>query len=211
MDPRTRLRMHSERSVPQEIGDILRAGTVAHVAFSVEGQPYVIPMLYHYDDPHPPAVSPNGSGPAAAAAAPEGDSFGGRFYLHGSTRSRIMKHMAGGEPICVSVTHVDQLVASKTALNHSANYRSALCFGTGRVITDPDEKNEVLERMVSRYFEGRTVGRDYSRATSQHLKGTVLVELVVDGFSAKARRGPPNGPGDDDPAAAGTAYLLELL
>lgn len=183
---RARLRQLRERSVPEEIPAILAEGRVAHLGFVVDGQPYVIPLLYHFD----PAV-------------PD------RLYLHGSTRSRALGRLATGAPVCVTVTHLDQLVYSKTALDHSANYRSAVCFGTGRVIADPDEKNAVLEHMVARYFEGRSAGEHYTRATPQHLKATLLVEVAVTEASGKARRGPPNGPGDDDPDVPGTAGLLD--
>lgn len=184
---RARLRQLRDRSVPGEVPDILSEGRVAHLGFAVDGQPFVIPLLYHFDPGEPD-----------------------RIYLHGSSKSRALRHLAGGAPVCVTVTHLDQLVYSKTALDHSANYRSAVCFGEGRVVEDPVEKNAILERMVSRYFAGRTAGEHYSRATEGHLKATLLVEVRVTGSSGKARRGPPNGPGDDDPDVPGTAGLVDV-
>lgn len=192
MEERARLRAHSERSVPGETADILDEGLVAHVGFEVDGQPYVIPMLYHFVPP------------------PEDEPGEGTLYLHGSTKGRLMGHLGSGAPVCVTVTHLDQLVYSKTALDHSANYRSAVCFGTGRMIEDADEKNRVLEAMVARYFSGRTAGVDYQHAPAQHLKATMLVAVEIEAFSAKARRGEPNGPDDLDPEALGTAGLLDV-
>ena len=190
MEDRARLRTHPERSVPGEIPEVLSGGKVAHVGFVVDGQPYVIPMLYHY--------------------VPGGEAGAGILYLHGARKGRIMGHLSAGARVCVTVTHLDQLLYSKTALDHSANYRSAVCFGTGRLIEDPAEKNEILEEMVARYFEGRTGGVDYQHATPRHLKATTLVEVVLESASAKARRGPPNGPDDDDSEALGTAGLLDV-
>ncbi|MDX1577239.1 MAG: pyridoxamine 5'-phosphate oxidase family protein [Gemmatimonadota bacterium] len=190
-EERTRLRMHPERSVPDEVDDILRGGLVAHLGFQVDGQPFVIPMLYHYD-------------------APAAGEDRGRLFLHGGTKSRAMRHLASGAPVCVTVTLLDQLVYSKTALDHSANYRSAVCFGRGRLVEDPREKNAILERMVSRYFEGRTGGVDYQHATSQHLKATALAEIDIEEASGKIRAGDPNGPDDDDPEALGTAGLVDI-
>jgi len=184
---RARIRQHGERSVPDEVPHILSEGRVAHLGFAVDGQPFVIPLLYHYDPARPDLL-----------------------YLHGSMKSRALRHLASGAPVCVTVTHLDQLVYSKTALDHSANYRSAVCFGTGRLIDDAAEKNAILERMVSRYFAGRTVGEHYTRATAQHLKATLLVEVRVAETSGKARRGPPNGPGDDDPDVPGTAGVIDV-
>ena len=188
----TRIRSHPERSVPEESSDILAAGYVAHVGFAVDDQPFVIPMSYHYE----PAGDDGSAGPD-------------RLYLHGSTKGRAVRHLALGAPVCVTVTHVDQLVYSRTALDHTMNYRSAVCFGRGRLVADPEEKARILERMVRRYFPGREEGVDYQPAPPGHLQATALVEVVIEGSSAKVRRGGPNGPLDDDPEAPGTAGLVE--
>ncbi|HEU4784332.1 MAG TPA: pyridoxamine 5'-phosphate oxidase family protein, partial [Ktedonobacterales bacterium] len=50
VSPRSRIRRHPERSTPEMAEEILRAGRVAHVAFAVDGQPYIAPMTYHYED-----------------------------------------------------------------------------------------------------------------------------------------------------------------
>jgi nitroimidazol reductase NimA-like FMN-containing flavoprotein (pyridoxamine 5'-phosphate oxidase superfamily) len=194
---RARLRSHPERSVPEEIPDILAAGQVAHLGFAIDGQPFVIPMSYHYE---PPASDPRDREPGRI----------GWLYLHGSTKGRAMQHLSGGAPVSVAVTHLDHLVYSRTALDHSMNYRSVVCFGHGRLIEDEAEKARLLERMVRRYFPGREEGVDYAAPPAEHLKATALVEVVIEEASAKARRGGPNGPLDDDPDALGSAGLTGL-
>ena len=189
----TRLRSHAERSVPAEIPEILAAGHVAHLGFVIDEQPFVIPMSYHFEP----------------RASDEPDGFD-RLYLHGATKGRAMQHLAGGAPVCVAVTHLDHLVYSRTALDHSMNYRSVVCFGRGRLVEDAAEKARLLERMVRRYFPGREEGVDYEAPPAGHLTATALVEVVIEGASAKARRGGPNGPLDDDPDALGSAGLIEL-
>jgi nitroimidazol reductase NimA-like FMN-containing flavoprotein (pyridoxamine 5'-phosphate oxidase superfamily) len=184
---RTRLRRLPDRSVPDEIPDFLAGGAVAHLGFVVDGQPFVIPMTYHYDPAQPSTL-----------------------YLHGATKSRAMMHLATGEPVCVTVTLLDGLVYSRTALDHSVNYRSVICFGTGRLVQDESRKNEILEQMVLRYFPGRTAGVDYYTAEANHLKATALAEVSIEEASAKVRRKGANGPHDDDPDALGTAGVIEL-
>ena len=184
---RTRLRRLPDRSIPEEIPDFLASGTVAHLGFEVDGQPFVIPMTYHYDPAEP-----------------------NRLYLHGSTTSRAMNHLASGAPVCVAVTLLDGLVYSRTALDHSVNYRSVVCFGTGRLVESQEEKIAILERMVLRYFPGRTAGVDYCAAEAKHLKATALVQVSIEDASAKVRRAGPNGPDDNDPDALGTAGVIEL-
>ena len=64
--------------------------------------------------------------------------------------------------------------------------------------------------MIRRYFPGRAAGRDYDAPPLEHLKGTAVVDLLIEEWSAKARRGGPAGPLDADPEARGTAAVIPL-
>jgi nitroimidazol reductase NimA-like FMN-containing flavoprotein (pyridoxamine 5'-phosphate oxidase superfamily) len=173
--------------VPQEAAAILAEGHVAHVGFVQEGQPFVIPLGYQF--------SPE---------APD------RLYVHGSLASRAMRHLATGAPVCITVTLLDGLVYSRTALNHSMNYRSAVCFGRGRRVMDPAVQRAVYEAMVSRYFPGRIAGRDYAEPTPEHLDATALIEVEIEEWSAKMRTGGPLGPLDAAEDAPGTRGVVPL-
>jgi len=105
---------------------------------------------------------------------------------------------------------VDGLVYSKTALYHSMNYRSVVCFGRGRLVEDAETQKRVFRGMVSRYFPGRTPGRDYSEPTAEHLEATRLVEIEIEECSAKMRTGGPKGPTDGDPDAPGTCGVAPV-
>ena len=184
---RTRIRNHPERAVPEETAQILADGVVAHVGFIQDDMPYVIPLSYHYDQETPEVL-----------------------YLHGSVRSRAMKLLATGAPVCVTVTLTDGLVYSRKAMNHSMNYRSAVVFGAAREVTDESEKSEIFDDMVQRYFPGRTLGHDYNVPPSADLSITTLVKVRIEDWSGKARRGGPTGPDDDDPNALGSAGVVEF-
>ena len=184
---RTRIRNHPERAVPEETTEILSQGMVAHLGFIQDDVPFVIPFTYHYDAESPDSI-----------------------YLHGSIRSRALKHLATGAPVCVTVTLTDGLVYSRKAMNHSVNYRSVTLFGRAREVTDEAEKFELFDQMVQRYFPGRTVGEDYYAPPSPDLGVTALVEVKIDEWNAKARRGAPTGPDDADPNAPGSAGVIDL-
>lgn len=131
---RARIRRHPERAVPELADAILRAGSVAHVGFSVDGQPYVIPLIYHYAD--------------------------GTLYLHGAPASRALRTLVSGAAVCVEVTQLDGLVASRDAKSHSVNYRSVVVFGSATRVADDEVKRAIFEQMTARYFPGRAAGRD---------------------------------------------------
>jgi hypothetical protein len=181
---RTRIRRHPERSVPERADEILRTGRVAHVAFAEDGQPFVLPMLYHYED--------------------------GTIYLHGAPASRTLRTLRAGTPVCVEVTLLDGLVASRDAQNHSANYRAVMVFGRAEAVTDLAEKRGVLERMTARYFPGRAAGTDYAHARDGELKALEMVRVCADELSAKSRTGPATGPRDADPEGFGSRFVVLL-
>jgi nitroimidazol reductase NimA-like FMN-containing flavoprotein (pyridoxamine 5'-phosphate oxidase superfamily) len=185
---RARLKMHRERSVIDEAPAYLASGLIAHVGIADAEGPVVIPMTYHYDPASPRTL-----------------------WLHGAHHSRLMQAVASGENICVTVTEADGLVYSKTALDHSVNYRSVVCFcrAAAEQGTQDDQRRD-LEAMIGRYFPGRTVGRDYDAIPVKHLETTLFVTLDIVDWSAKRRVGGPNGPGDDDPTVPGTAGVVAL-
>jgi nitroimidazol reductase NimA-like FMN-containing flavoprotein (pyridoxamine 5'-phosphate oxidase superfamily) len=177
---------HPERDRTDLAPGILSSGVVVHVGFVDEGSPVVIPMTYHFSADEPR-----------------------RLYLHGGPRGRLMTHLASGAAVCLTVTLVDGLVYSRTALDHSVNYRSVVMFA--RAAPDqPDllERRRILEAMIARYFPGRTAGVDYASASDADLAATAVVALEIEAWSAKVRAGGPNGPDDDDPGRPGSAGVV---
>jgi hypothetical protein len=163
--PQTRVRRHSERSVRDrdELYAVLDAGLVVHVSFVVEGQPVVLAMGYARD--------------------------GDRLLLHGSKRSRMMKLLADGAPMCAAVTLLDGLVLADSAFNHSMNYRSVVVHGRARELGDVAEKARALDLFVDFVLPGRST--ELRGHTTKELATTMVLELPLDQVSLKARTGGP--------------------
>ena len=177
---RARIRRHADRAVPERIEEFLRLGHVAHVALVEDGEPRLIPFLYHYETGH--------------------------IYLHGSPGNATLRLLRDGRPVTVAVTELVELIASKSAPDHSANYRSVVAYGRGRQIADLAEKRRILVEMTERYWPGRLVGRDYEAATDDDLRKMELTDVEIDEASAKMRDGGPNGPHDADDSYPGSAF-----
>jgi nitroimidazol reductase NimA-like FMN-containing flavoprotein (pyridoxamine 5'-phosphate oxidase superfamily) len=152
----------------QTIDAILDEGFVCHVGFTVDGQPYVIPTGY----------------------ARAGDCL----YVHGSAASRMLRSLADGLDVCVTVTLVDGFVLARSAFHHSLNYRSVLVLGTARLVTDSAEKLDALRRFTNHIVSGRW--DEVREPNEQELKATAVLALPLAEASAKLRQGPPL---DDEP------------
>ena len=153
----------------ETIYPILDEAFFCTVSFIHEGEAVGIPMLH----------------------AREGDAL----YLHGSTKSRLMVELGNSSQVCVSVTHFDGLVLARSVFHSSANYRSAVCFGTPKAIVSEEEKDEALRLFVEKLIPGRW--EDARRPNAQELKGTLVVRLDMEAASAKIRTGPPIDDEDD--------------
>ena len=90
--------------------EILDAAKICHVGFTLDEQPYVVPM----------------------ACARQGSNL----LLHGSVASRLMKKLADGLVCCVTVTHLDGIVLARSAFHSSMNYRSVMVFGNASLVED---------------------------------------------------------------------------
>jgi nitroimidazol reductase NimA-like FMN-containing flavoprotein (pyridoxamine 5'-phosphate oxidase superfamily) len=158
---RRRERGRYERSV---IDAILDEALIAHLGIAgSDGQPFVIPMLH----------------------ARRGDVV----YCHGSAAGRATRALAGGAPACLTVTLLDALVLARSAMHHSANYRSVMLLGEATVVDQADEKLAALEAIVEHIVPGRWA--DVRWPTANELKATSVLSIPIEEASAKIRTGPP--------------------
>jgi len=153
-------RGHFER---ETINRILDEGFICHVGFVVHGQPFVIPTGYaRVDD---------------------------KLYIHGSQASRMLKTLAQGVDVCVTVTLVDGLVLARSAFHHSINYRSVVVFGKAKLLSNREEKIAALFALSEHFIKGRW--DDVREPTEQELKATSVLAMKLEEASAKIRTGPP--------------------
>ena len=163
--PRTRINRLPKRGdySRETIYGILDTAFLCHVGFVVDGQPYVIPTGY--------------------------GRAGDTLYLHGSAASRMLRTLAGGVDVCVTVTLLDGVVLARSAFHHSMNYRSVVILGQAVPVEGEAEKTEALRVVSENIVPGRW---DHVRKpTQQELKATAVLALPIAEASAKIRTGPP--------------------
>lgn len=164
----TRIRYEKRASYDRDLAySIIDEATVAHVGLVSRGRPVVIPMLHaRLED---------------------------RLYLHGSPATRLMRATKPGIDICVSITLLDGLVLARSAMHHSANYRSVVVFGTSEPVTSVDDRRAVLDAYTDKLVPGR---RTLLRPMSDlDVRGTAMISIPIEETSVKVRSG---GPIDED-------------
>lgn len=168
-------RLHERASYDHEtVHRLLDSFMLAHIAYVIDGQPFCTPTLHWRE--------------------------GTRLYWHGSSASRMLRSQVDGVTVCVTVSNLDGLVMSRTGLNHSANYRSVMCFGTARLI-EGEEKIHALTAMLDRYYPGRS--SILEPFDTQDIKATKVIGMTIDQASAKVRA---KGNVDDPEDLGNTAW-----
>ncbi|HEX2316850.1 MAG TPA: pyridoxamine 5'-phosphate oxidase family protein [Thermomonospora sp.] len=162
---RAKARGRTERTA---LDEVLDAGWICHLGVVVDGVPRVIPTGYGRD--------------------------GDTLYLHGSTGARSLVE-GSGQPVCVTVTHVDGVVLARSIFHHSVNYRSAMIYATPRRVTDPGELLGGLRTLSEQMAPGRW---DAVRPpTRKELAATAVLALSLEEASVKVRQGPPEDEPED--------------
>lgn len=168
--PRTTVRRLPKRAAYdfETLAGILDASFLCHVGYVLEGQPYVIPTAFGREDR--------------------------TLYLHGSAVSRTLKTLAGGVPLCLTVTLLDGLVLARSGFHSSMNYRSAVVLGTAVPVEGP-EKAHALAVISDQIMRGRW--EEIRGPSRKELNGTAVLKMTIDEASAKIRTGPPVDDEDD--------------
>ena len=147
----------------ETVYDIIDTSLTCHVGLIQDGQPIVIPTILARDED--------------------------QLLLHGASTSRLMRYAASGEPLCITVTHVDGLVLARSVFHHSMNYRSVVVFGSGELIDEPTAKMNAMYRFTEKLIPGRW--DDARQPNEVELKATSIVSVSLDSGSSKVRVGAP--------------------
>jgi nitroimidazol reductase NimA-like FMN-containing flavoprotein (pyridoxamine 5'-phosphate oxidase superfamily) len=158
---RNRLRRRHERGQYDRasVYAILDAAMLCHIAYVIDEQPYCTPTSFWR----------------------EGDDL----YWHGSSASRMVRAQADGIPVCLTVTHLDGLVVTRSGFHHSVNYRSVMAFGRAQPVTDPADKLRAMDAFIDRFYPRRTAV--LRPPIAQEIKAITILKMPIEQASAKVR------------------------
>lgn len=169
----------------ETIHAILDSGLVGHVGFIAEGRPMVMPMAYARS--------------------------GQTIYLHGASKTRIVAMHKDGDPISMTVTLLEGIVAARSGFHHSMNYRAATVHGTTRLVTDPGEAEQALMLITNHLLPFRW--DEVRPMHDRERKATGVIAIEIEHASAKIRQAPPADDVEDHnlPIWAGVIPIVTAL
>lgn len=143
------------------IREFLRHGEIAHIATVRDGQPWVTPTTYYFDE------------------------AGHRIIFHSNFMGRLRSNIEQHPRVCAEVSEIGKLLPSNAALEFSLQYRSVIAFGRAQLITDQEEQARVLHQLIAKYFGNMERGNDYRPVTEKELKRVSVYGLNIEAWSGK--------------------------
>lgn len=155
------MRRKKQALTAQETVAVLTGGTSGVLALSGDGgYPYAVPLSYVYQDGH--------------------------IYFHCARAGHKLDAIRQDPKASFCVIDRDEIVPEE----YTSHFRSAIAFGTIRIMEDEQEKRQAIEALALKYAPGDTaegrraaIDRDWAPLcmldmTVEHLSGKEAIELV---------------------------------
>jgi len=139
----------------------IKEAKVGHVATSVDGQPFLTPTIFWYDEENHQVI------------------------FHSNLAGRIRSNIETNPKVSMEASELGRLLPSNVALEFSLQFRSVVIFGTARIIKNPVEAQRMLYGLLGKYFPAMTAGREYREITEKELRATSIYAIKVEAWSGK--------------------------
>jgi hypothetical protein len=154
----------------------LREATVGHIATSWEGQPFVTPTTFWFDEEKR------------------------RIIFHSNLAGRLRSNIEANPKVSLEASEMGRLLPSNVALEFSLQFRSVMIFGAAKILEDPKEKRAALYGLIGKYFPNMRAGREYREITDKELQRTSVYALEIEAWSGKENWKDRADQSDDWPA-----------
>lgn len=139
----------------------LRTAQVGHIASSLNGQLFLTPSLFWFDEENR------------------------QIIFHSNVTGRVRSNLESSPKVCFEASEMGRLLPSNVALEFSVQYRSVVVFGTAHLVTDPVEMRRVLYGLIQKYFPTMRAGEEYREITDKELKRTSVYAIQIEEWSGK--------------------------
>jgi nitroimidazol reductase NimA-like FMN-containing flavoprotein (pyridoxamine 5'-phosphate oxidase superfamily) len=163
----------TDREVEEEVWfkDFLARATFGSLATVYEGQPFITPLLFVYDE---------------ATHA---------IYVHTANVGRTRANIEADGRACFNASRMGRLLPADEALEFSNEYESVTAFGRVVVIEDDEGQRQALQLLLDKYAPHLRPGRDYRPITDGELVRTSVYRFAIESWSGKKKEVEADFPG----------------
>jgi uncharacterized protein len=139
----------------------LRQARVGHIASARDGQPFLNPSTFWFDEPNH------------------------QIIFHSNVAGRIRSNIETNPKVCFEASELGNMLPSNVALEFSLQFRSIIVFGMARLVTDQAEARRVLHGLIQKYFPSMKAGEDFREITDKELRSTSVYAIQIEEWSGK--------------------------
>ena len=159
--PAARQRLPEYQRDDEWIRAFLREARVGHIASARDGQPFLNPSMFWFDEANH------------------------QIIFHSNVAGRIRSNIESNPKVCFEASELGKLLPANVALEFSLQFRSAIVFGSARLVNDPEEARRVMYSLIHKYFPAMTAGREFREITDKELKRTSVYAIQIEEWSGK--------------------------
>ena len=141
--------------------NFLNETKVGHISTQDLNQPFINPTSFFYD------------------------SNNHEIFFHSNAYGRMRFNAEKSPKVCFECFKSGRLLPSNLALEMSFQYECVMVFGKLRIVDSLQEKREVLNGLLKKYFSEMESGKDYRPITDGELKQTSVYGINIDSWSGK--------------------------
>lgn len=139
----------------------LEKSKIGRLAMCHNNEPYVIPMLYYYDQKS------------------------NEIFLHSAKKGRKIEAIASNNSVCFEVDEMNGIVSADVPCEFDLLYRSVIVTGKALLINDPEMKAKALNLIFEKY----TSVNSKMNIDADMAKGTQIIQIRVSGIVGKEAKG----------------------
>lgn len=143
------------------IRSFLKEAKIGHIASSMDGQPFINPTTFWYDEANHQIV------------------------FHSNAAGRVRSNIENNPKVSLEASELGRFLPSNVALEFSLQFRSVIAFGSARLVEDPDEARFLLYGLIGKYFPKMTAGKEYREITDKELRATSVYAIKIESWSGK--------------------------
>lgn len=159
--PTARQRLPEYQRDDEWIRAFLREARVGHIASARDGQPFLNPSMFWFDEANH------------------------QIIFHSNVAGRIRSNIESNPKVCFEASELGKLLPANVALEFSLQFRSAIVFGSARLVNDPEEARRVMYSLIHKYFPTMTAGREFREITDKELQRTSVYAIQIEEWSGK--------------------------
>ncbi len=139
-----------------EIEAILKLAPVGRLGLISNGEPYVVPLNFAYEN--------------------------GRIYFHSGLEGRKIEALRESPRVSFEVDELQEVVLQEQACLSTAYYRSVITWGTARLLSSEAEKMNGLDLLLRKYAGGK----GYEPPPKEMLELVCVFEIGIEKMTGKA-------------------------